>query len=669
MPTRIDDPFFAHEPFGFGLDTFGAILEDASQLTFEALEASAGLLSLDAPRVAWRLAPWGLLLALLLAALIWDVRVRRHFDGRAEAVSHTDIAVSRWRIGVRRALLRSAGSLAVPALLWLLSYVPVQGLFQSAPWTQALSDVIGGFVVYRIAIAAAQEIFRGDFFPVPDATGTTLRRATVSSLRLVWAFGALTLFLRAIDYREDAWRLSDTLFRLSVTLLSFRLFRLKAALLSLLPTEGTSRYLQVRDAVSTGYPYILVYSTLLLSLWTAGFTRAASTVLWRSYLVLGLVLGAALLQRWFVTTLQQLDARETTLQAALLRQVDGFARALLWTALGSALAAALGLYTPILSLLDAAHVRVGETRITLLNVLRAALYMLLALTGSRLLRTVLDRTVYPSLGVELGAGYALSTVLNYVILALAFGVALITIGLDLSAMAVFAGALGVGIGFGLQDVARNLISGLILLFGQSVKKGDLITVNEKYTGYVEEVGARSVSVRTPDNYDLVIPSSELVSSTIVNWTSSDPWLRVHIPVGVSYKADVHLVRTALLAAAEACPLVDTSRPTLVWLVEFGDSSVDFELLVWTNGAQHTPAKLRGEMLFYVWDALKAHGIEIPFPQRDLHLRSIGGRTDLGDLLAPLAKEGPSVPPQPEEPELPTDPESTPPPENPTLPNG
>jgi potassium efflux system protein len=171
-----------------------------------------------------------------------------------------------------------------------------------------------------------------------------------------------------------------------------------------------------------------------------------------------------------------------------------------------------------------------------------------------------------------------------------------------------------------------MISGLILLFGRSIEKGDLVTVDGQYTGYVESVGARSVSVRTPDNYDLVIPASDLVSRTVVNWTASDPWLRVHVPVRVSYNADIALVRQTLIGAAKRCPLVDTARAPHVWVAEFAESAVHLELLVWANGTRVTPAQMRGELLFEVWAALRAQGIEIPFPQRDLHLRSLNGVT-------------------------------------------
>jgi small-conductance mechanosensitive channel len=207
-------------------------------------------------------------------------------------------------------------------------------------------------------------------------------------------------------------------------------------------------------------------------------------------------------------------------------------------------------------------------------------------------------------------------------MASAFGLAVITLGVDLAAMAVFAGALGVGIGFGLQDFAKNLISGLVLLFGRVLEKGDLVTINDTHTGNVEEIAGRMVRIRTRDNTDMVVPASEVVGSALINWTHGDPRVRLHIPVGVSYSSDVNLVREALMAAAAAYPMALKTPVPDVWFVEFGDSALNFELLIWVNAVVCDPRHVKGTINFYIWDELTERNIEIPFPQHDLHIRSV-----------------------------------------------
>jgi small-conductance mechanosensitive channel len=237
--------------------------------------------------------------------------------------------------------------------------------------------------------------------------------------------------------------------------------------------------------------------------------------------------------------------------------------------------------------------------------------------------------VYPALNVDVGVGYAVNTLINYALIVVGFFMALTALGVDLSALTVVLASLGVGIGFGLQTITENLISGFILLFGRSVKKGDIITAGDLY-GRVEEVGARSVLVKTPDNYDLLIPSKEIVGSRIVNWSYHDSLVRLHIPVGVTYKANPREVESILKKAALEHDYVLSDPGPEVWLTEFGDSSVNFTLLVYFNCREITQERLTGQLNFIIWDHLHENDIEIPFPQRDVHLRS-------GEVAEPIAR--------------------------------
>ena len=214
---------------------------------------------------------------------------------------------------------------------------------------------------------------------------------------------------------------------------------------------------------------------------------------------------------------------------------------------------------------------------------------------------------------------------HYTIVILALFIALTSIGLDFSNLALVAGALSVGIGFGLQSIVNNFVSGLIILFEHSLRVGDYIELDTGLTGTVKAINVRSTLINTNDNIDIVVPNSEFVTTRLTNWTLGERILRVRIPFGVAYGSDKEVVKKAAMEAAEEVPYTLTNmkgRETDVWLVEFGDNSLNFLLLVWVNrqGARR-PTRTRAAYLWALETALNKHGVEIPFPQRDLHLRS------------------------------------------------
>jgi small-conductance mechanosensitive channel len=218
-----------------------------------------------------------------------------------------------------------------------------------------------------------------------------------------------------------------------------------------------------------------------------------------------------------------------------------------------------------------------------------------------------------------------------VLVVIGFFFVLNALGVNLSAVTVVLASLGVGIGFGLQTLTENLISGFIILFGRSVKKGDFITVNDQY-GRVEAVGARSVVIKTPDNYDMLIPSKEIVGGQITNWTFHDSIIRARIDVGVTYSADPEVVEQVLMRVAQENKWAKEKPEPEVWLIGFGDSSVNFQLLIYYDCREVTPFRLKGRIYFEIWDALAEADIEIPFPQRDLHVRSADIMPELKDMM-------------------------------------
>jgi small-conductance mechanosensitive channel len=268
---------------------------------------------------------------------------------------------------------------------------------------------------------------------------------------------------------------------------------------------------------------------------------------------------------------------------------------------------------------------VGETPVTGGDILRVLLILIVAMLLSRGIRHAIRRVGQSESSGTQASLYTVSRLTHYVIIILAIVIALSSIGLDFSNLALVAGALSVGIGFGLQSIVNNFVSGLIILFEHSLRVGDYIELDTGLTGTVKSINVRSTLINTNDNIDIVVPNSEFVTTRLTNWTLGERTLRVRIPFGVAYGSDKDLVRQAALEAAAEVPCTLTNmkgREPDVWLVDFGDSSLNFLMLVWVNrqGAKR-PTRTRSAYLWALETKLSEYGIEIPFPQRDLHLRS------------------------------------------------
>lgn len=284
--------------------------------------------------------------------------------------------------------------------------------------------------------------------------------------------------------------------------------------------------------------------------------------------------------------------------------------------------------------------RIGSRAITPLTLLEPLVILTvaaLALAGSGLLFRRLKARASPERAPLI---YVLSQVFRYAII-IGGGFAVIsTLGLDLSSISIFAGALGVGVGLGLQDVVRNFVSGIILLFDQSIEVGDFIELTDGAAGMVVGIGPRATTITTNDNVDILIPNAQLLSAELTNWTRNHASRRVHVPFGVAYGSDKDKVREAALEAARSVPFTDendSDRRTQVWLTGFGDSALEFELVVWpTLEAVKRPGSMYAAYRWALDDALARHGLEIPFPQRDIRVRSLFG-TEGADALAHVGR--------------------------------
>lgn len=292
-------------------------------------------------------------------------------------------------------------------------------------------------------------------------------------------------------------------------------------------------------------------------------------------------------------------------------------------------------------LLDQNVVHFAGLQITIGGLIAALLVVAAAWGLSKLLQRLLTRYGDTHSNVNRASLYLLSRVLHYIVIVIAVVLALEAAGVPIARFTVFAGALGVGLGFGLQAIFSNFVSGLILLFDRSLKVGDFVELESGVHGEVRDIKIRATTIVTNDNIDILVPNSEFVAGRVVNWTHREVSRRMRVKFGVAYGSDKELVKKAALEAATDVPFtlaLDGPRRPQVWLVKFGDSSMDFELVVWLNAeATKRPSAVNAAYLWAIDTALCKYGIEIPFPQQDLHIRSLFGLQG-EDALAALRGE-------------------------------
>ena len=271
--------------------------------------------------------------------------------------------------------------------------------------------------------------------------------------------------------------------------------------------------------------------------------------------------------------------------------------------------------------LDAFGYSFGNVRVSLLTVLQLSLLigvlMVLLSWLSKTIEAALSRSAYLSSGAKIG----LSKTIKLVLYILAGLLSLNAVGIDLSALAIFGGALGVGLGFGLQRIASNFISGFILIFDRSIRPGDVISINQKF-GWVQALHARYIVVRDRDGVETLIPNENLITTEVINWSYSDKQVRIKLPVQISYQDDPEQAMAVLAQAAQVSPRVLQQPPPAPRLMGFGDSGIDLELRVWIRDPQQGINNVRSELNVAIWKGFRDAGITIPYPQQDLHVKEI-----------------------------------------------
>jgi small-conductance mechanosensitive channel len=278
----------------------------------------------------------------------------------------------------------------------------------------------------------------------------------------------------------------------------------------------------------------------------------------------------------------------------------------------------LGWLPDVVKAMDEFAFTFGETRISVLSLLELTtsiiIFIVLANWLSRLIDSRARRSQYlnPSMRV------VLTKTSKFVIYGLAILFALKAVGIDFTAFAVFSGAVGVGIGFGLQKIFSNFISGFILIFDRSIKPGDVITIGNRF-GWVQELNARYVVVRDRDGVEALIPNENLITTEVTNWSYSDRSVRQRLPVSISYHDDPELAMKLMVDSALEQPRVLMTPEPVARLLRFGDNGIELELRIWIEDPENGIANVTSDINVAFWKSFKEHGITIPFPQRDVHI--------------------------------------------------
>jgi small-conductance mechanosensitive channel len=296
------------------------------------------------------------------------------------------------------------------------------------------------------------------------------------------------------------------------------------------------------------------------------------------------------------------------------------ARMVSWSAWVYAALVILDLDGKVGGFLDRFALPIGEMRLSALVVIKAAVLLIGTVWVAVIVGRYLDELVQKSEELTPSIRVLVGKVAKIGLVLIAGAVALSSVGIDLTALTVFSGAVGLGLGFGLQKVISNFISGIIILLDKSIKPGDTISLEGTF-GWIRELRARFVSVVTRDGREYLIPNEDFITGRVINWSFSDELVRLDVNFGVSYDADPHLVSKLAIEAAASVPRVRDDRRPVCWLTGFGDSSLDFVLRFWIQDPQKGLTNIRGQILLALWDTFKDNGIGIPYPHREVIMKT------------------------------------------------
>ncbi|MCC7085417.1 MAG: mechanosensitive ion channel [Pirellulales bacterium] len=617
-----------------------------------------------------------ILAGLAVAALAFVLFTRRRLKQAIRSLGSPAAEFSgNAHASIRRALKAALATLLIsiptPALLWMLGWFVSGGSHIRDEFSEALGDSLQVTAVVLLPLLVARQICRRDglaeaHFGWPAEALAALRRQ-VSWLAMLGApVVAMVALLEA--QANEAWSESfgRALFLVSQGLLAVFLFR------SLQPPHGALHRLLVMragswlDRLSTPLYFVLLAIPMVVGgLAAAGYYYTALRLAWRLeltlWLVMGLVVGQSLLRRWLTAVYRRcaiesavrlvgdagtagrpaetLDAAAEAPSEVDLEKVDVQTERLLHSITVTALVFGLGwVWSEVLPALQIfnqvtlLHDSRGMALLTLANMLNAAIAVALTVVAVHNLPGLLEAAILHRLPLDAGVRYAVAAVLRYAIGIAGVTVAAGFVGIGWPKVQWLVAAVTFGLGFGLQEIFANFVSGLIVLFERPVRVGDTVTVGE-ITGTVSRIHMRATTITDGDRKELIVPNKEFITARLVNWTLSDPVSRIMIPIGIAYGSDTEQVQRLLLKVARTTPHVLREPPAGAFFMGFGESALNFELRAFVAHVEHRMNVLH-ELNTRIDRAFREAGIEIAFPQRDLRIRPIAGLPSADSLLAP-----------------------------------
>ena len=320
-------------------------------------------------------------------------------------------------------------------------------------------------------------------------------------------------------------------------------------------------------------------------------------------------MAASLIGIWIVVRLVTLMIESETISRII--------RVVAWSL---AILNIFGLLVPFIDFLSVTTFTFGTTTISILAIITGVTSMVVLIYGALFVSNVIDNKLRESPTVTPSARVLLSKLSRIVLVVLAFLFAISSMGIDLTALAVFGGAIGVGLGFGLQKVVSNFISGVILLLDKSIKPGDVIEISNTY-GRINKLAARYTSVISRDGREHLVPNEDIITQPVINWTFSDKKVRRHLPVNVSYKSDIEKAMQLMMDAALETDRVIRNPEPKVLIKNFGDNGIDLELRMWIRDSENGVSNIASDVYLLIWKKFNESGIEFPYPQRDIHIVS------------------------------------------------
>lgn len=510
-------------------------------------------------------------------------------------------------------------------LLLLAAYSLMNAIIQyHAIWFQLTGRLIGVWVLGALILNLLQEVLKSGLYPAADKHGVLLYGRSRMVVLYILVGTAIVWGAEAFALPDDISAFLTFVISLSVVCALLLLFFNKKAILSLLPDLPYQNYRTFRKKLTRYYPTV-VYCTFITGvLWCFGYKRFSEAVWAKTWAVAAVYVGVIVLfhliqghlASWSRKAVYSED-EDAQLFFKTLRRLLLYVSVICSAVIISNL---LGFSNSIVRVCSFPIFMVGDASLTLWVLIKAVIVFAVFVYFSTLLRTFLSFKVYPPIGVDTGLAYALNTFLKYVFFVIAFLVILRVVGLSIQLLMIFAGAAGIGIGLGLQGIAANLISGFTIVFGRRIRKGDWVHVGDTM-GVVTDIFLHSTKVLTRDNVEYLIPNSQILSNTIVNYTLSSPIIRLRVPVGVSYNADPIKAEKIFIAGAKKHPELAEHREPEVRFVGYGDNSIDFEVMVWIDIRNVARRKAKSMLYFTIFEMLTDEGVEIPYPQRDIHIRS------------------------------------------------